>query len=413
MSRARLVVAAVALPLLAQPPAPLEPKDLRWRAPLEVAAPVEYALVEVRQPMYARTDARFQDLRIFGPDGAPVAWMWHATPLSRSIPGPDLKGELLDRVLTPGGALRFVVPAGRQRGMHSALFLDTDEETFQRDVTVETGNDLTNWSLAARGTILRLRVDGQLLESLRVSYPQSTQRYLRVTVAGWAERARLTRVEVQTGQTIKEEWTTLGSAERPRREAMEGRVSRWNASFEYGWLERARLTIETPSERFARRVEVRTSANGENWTGAGEGMLYRAGESERLHLELTGIYPRHLRIETRDGDNTPLELGALALEAPVRWIVFPARTAGRYWLYLGRADAVMPDYDLPAVVSRAGPLEFVTHAAGDWQSNPDYVAPPEPEKPVSERIPWLLPGVLGVAVLAMGAAAWRLLRKAA
>lgn len=413
MSIARFVLAAAALPLLAQPPAPLQPRDLRWRAAVEVTQPVEYALIAVRQPMYARTEARFSDLRIFGPSGEPAPWAWRPGPLSGSTAGRNLTGALLDRVRTPDGALRFVVPARNNSGLHHAVALDTNEETFQRDVTVETGNDLANWSLAGRGVILRLRVEGQLLQSLRVSYPQSSQRYLRVTVAGWPERAELTQVAVHTGQAPPEEWTELGRVERPRREAPAERMSRWQASLDYDWLDRARLTVETPDELFARHFEVRTSGDGDRWTGAGGGLLYRAGGSRHLQLELVNVHPRRMRIEAQDRDNPPLELSAFSLEAPVRFVVFPARTTGRYQLYLGRADAVMPDYDLPSVLSRAGPLEFAAHAAGDWENNPEYVAPPVPGKPVSERFPWLLPGVLGVAVLGMGAAAWRLLRKAA
>jgi hypothetical protein len=413
MSIAKFVIAAAALPLLAQPPAQLQTKDLRWRAAVEVTQPVDYALIEVRQPMYARTESRFHDLRIFGPDGAPVAWAWRHHPVSSSIGGGNLAGRLLDRVRTPAGGLRFVVPVARGEGLHHAITIDSAEETFQREVLIETGNDLVRWAEAARGMLVRLKVDGEVLQSLRVSYPQSTQRYLRVTIAGWPENAELRSVELHSGVIVAEQWTVLGRVDNPRRETPEDRVSCWQASFDYDPIDRVRLVVETPTARFARHFDVETSADGKSWTGAGGALLYRAGDSENLRFELTGLRPRHVRVVARDRDNAPVEVRALVLEAPVRRIVFPVSAPGKYQLYLGRANAVMPDYDLPAVLSRAGPLEFVTHTAGEWENNPGYVAPPEPEKPVSERFPWLLPGVLGVAVLAMGAAAWRLLRKAA
>lgn len=413
MSITSFLIAAAALPLVAQPPAALQPQDLRWRAAVDIARPADYALVALRQPAYARTEARFQDLRVFGPDGAPVAWTGRPAWTAGAAPDRNLAGALLDRVRTPEGALRFVVPARPGNAFHHAVALDTDEETFQREVTVETGNDLKNWSVAARGAILRLRVEGQLLQSLRVSYPASSQRYLRVTVANWPESAGLTQVRVHAGQTPPEEWTTLGRLEQPRRETPVERASRWQVSFDYGRIERARLSVETPAELFARRVEVRTSDRGGVWSGAGGGLLYRAGESRHLELELVNLHPRQMRIETEDRDNPPLELTAISLEAPVRWIVFPARAAGRYQLYLGRENAVMPDYDLDAVLSRAGAVTFVPHAAGEWEANPDFAPPPAPRAPFTERFPGLLPGALAGAVLGMGAAAWRLLRKAA
>jgi hypothetical protein len=391
--------------------------EWRWRAGVEVKEGTEFAAIALRRAMYERSESEFRDFRIVGPDGKEVGWTWagRAAGNTGARRWQDA-GRLLNLVTTPGGALQFVAEARVGEGPHHGVRLDVREPEFQRKVVVETGDDLRNWDVAARGSIVRLVVEGQRLESLAVSYPVSTRRYVRVTVEGWPDPKTLVAVEMDSRVAVEEEWEVLGRVEGLKKSEQRGhpempvRVGRsqWEFSMDLPPFHEGRLVVETPSVLFARSATVESSADGVEWRASGSGMLYRAAGTESLDVALGRVYPRRMRLSLTEWDNPALEIAAVRLEAPVRRVVFPARVAGRYQVYLGREGARMPDYDVGAVLARSAGAAPVTVAVGAWEENPDYVPP---AKPVSERWPWLLPGVLGVAVAVMGWWAWGLLRR--
>lgn len=392
--------------------------EWRWEGEVEVKEGAEFAALKLGRAMYERSGSEFRDLRIVGPDGKEVGWTW----ADRGAGGSGARrwhdaGRLLNLVTTPGGALQFVAEARRSEGPHHGVRLDVREPEFQRRVLVETGDDLRNWDVAARGSVVRLVVEGQKLESVRVSYPASTRRYVRMTVEDWPDPKTLVAVEVDSRVEVEQEWTVLGRLEGLKRSEQRAhpeapvRVGRseWAFSMDLPPFHGGRLVVETPSALFARSATVGSSADGEEWRESGSGMLYRAAGKESLEVELGRVYPRRMRLSLTEWDNPALEIAAVRLEAPVRRVVFPARVAGRYRVYLGKEGARMPDYDVGAVLARSAGVTPVAVEVGAWAENPDY-APPA--KPVSERWPWLLPGVLGLAVAVMGWWAWGLLRRA-
>lgn len=392
--------------------------EWRWEGEVEVKEGAEFAALKLGRAMYERSGSEFRDLRIVGPDGKEVGWTW----ADRGAGGSGARrwhdaGRLLNLVTTPGGALQFVAEARRSEGPHHGVRLDVREPEFQRRVLVETGDDLRNWDVAARGSVVRLVVEGQKLESVRVSYPASTRRYVRMTVEDWPDPKTLVAVEVDSRVEVEQEWTVLGRLEGLKRSEQRAhpeapvRVGRseWAFSMDLPPFHGGRLVVETPSALFARSATVGSSADGEEWRESGSGMLYRAAGKESLEVELGRVYPRRMRLSLTEWDNPALEIAAVRLEAPVRRAVFPARVAGRYRVYLGKEGARMPDYDVGAVLARSAGVTPVAVEVGAWAENPEYVPP---AKPVSERWPWLLPGVLGLAVVVMGWWAWGLLRRA-
>ena len=68
----------------------------------------------------------------------------------------------------------------------------------------------------------------------------------------------------------------------------------------------------------------------------------------------------------------------------------------------GNPKAHTPSYDLAMVLAKRTLDSAVSVTAEGRQENPGYKAPEPPVKPLSERNPLLLYGVLGVAVLGIG-----------
>lgn len=392
--------------------------EWRWQAEVEVKEGREFAALKLGRAMYERSESEFRDLRIVGPDGKEVGWTWaDRTARNAGARRWHDANRLLNLVTTPAGALQFVAEARASEGPHHGVRLDVSEPEFQRKVLVETGDDLRNWDVAARGSVVRLVVEGQRLESLAVSYPASTRRYVRVTVEDWPDPKTLKAVEVDSRVEFADEWEVVGRVEGLKKSEQRGhpeapvRVGRtqWEFSMDLPAFHGGRLVVETPTVLFARGVTLESSADSEAWRESGSGMLYRAAGKESLEVGLGRVYPRRMRLSLTEWDNPALEIAAVRLEAPVRRVVFPARVAGRYRVYLGKEGARMPDYDVGAVLARSAGVTPVAVEVGAWAENPEYVPP---AKPVSERWPWLLPGVLGLAVAVMGWWAWGLLRRA-
>ena len=161
--------------------------EWRWQAEVEVKEGREFAALKLGRAMCERSESEFRDVRRVGPDGEEGGWAcadrtarnagarrWHDA------------NRLLNLVTTPAGALQFVAEARASEGPHHGVRLDVREPEFQRRVLVETGDDLRNCDVAARGSVVRLVVEGQRW-SQAVSYPASTRRYVRVTVEDWPD----------------------------------------------------------------------------------------------------------------------------------------------------------------------------------------------------------------------------------
>jgi hypothetical protein len=108
-------------------------------------------------------------------------------------------------------------------------------------------------------------------------------------------------------------------------------------------------------------------------------------------------------------DDKPIQIELVQVEGTVNQVKFLAKTSGDYWLYydgLGPELKEMPQYDLPAVLSRQSLPEhaWVLHRQ---EPNPAYRPPAAPKKPWSEQHPAILYTALGVAVLGLGIATLR------
>jgi hypothetical protein len=109
---------------------------------------------------------------------------------------------------------------------------------------------------------------------------------------------------------------------------------------------------------------------------------------------------RRLRLVVTDYRNPPLNVTAVRFSAPVRQVVFARSTdlAAPLSLYYGNPKAEAPHYDFAASL----PVQLMPAPArtilGSAIKNPTYRPGP---KPWSERWPWLVYVVLGLASLVL------------
>jgi hypothetical protein len=119
-------------------------------------------------------------------------------------------------------------------------------------------------------------------------------------------------------------------------------------------------------------------------------------------------FAAQLRLIVTDDRNLPLTISSAVAESAARQIVFDASQAdGPLKLYYGNPKAPAPHYDFAASLPQQLLAPPVRLALGD--ERPNSIFEPEPA-PLTERSPWLIYAVLGVASLALFAVLWRLAR---
>ena len=388
----------------------LSPKDFEYRATLDVEQPAEYASVRLDRQFYERTAGQFRDLRIFGPGGEAVPWV--IRDMHAFAPREPLRPRILDRVLTPEGELEFVVDFGGSAPVHNRLVIETTETNFRCRTRLESSDDRQRWSFVRDAALLRFDQDARRLESLAIDYPDSTRQYLRLTVENWPRPEALTGVVSELDPVNAEDWEPLAAVV-PRVSTLKNqRATQLDVEFPFRWLGDARFTLESDSKEFWRSVELSHSADGKLWSSQYNFVIYRVAGADQLSLRARSVATQHVRLVISNRDDAPLAVSKVRLDVPARQIVFPAPSPGPYAFYLGRDGTPSPEYDLPVILSRRNRVEPARLTASAWERNAEYVAPVPPPKPFSERFPYVLPGVMGVAVACMGYAALRLIRKA-
>jgi hypothetical protein len=401
----------IALPLLAQL-VHLAPDQFPWRAGFTAQESGGYATVRLGRPFYEKTAAGFADLRLFGPANVETPWLLRD--LYPARPDPSIPTQTLDQVHTPKGQFQLILDFGVAPPVHNRLLFDVPGDDFRHSVLIESSLDRREWDQVRTAAILRFMQDGKRLESLNVDYPDSTRRYLRITIGDWKDRELAASVRAQRAESPNAgDWEHLGSAGVTPSALPEQRSTRFEFEYPYGSLGDVRLTVQTASKEFHRSAELTYSSDGKSWVSAGRHVLYRVPGAEELSIRASRINGLHVRLEVFNADDQPLDITAVHLYVPAREVIFPINEAGAYAFHLGLPGAASPNYDLEKVLARATAITPVDLPAPAWEPNPAYVPPEQRPKPFTERFPWLLPTVVALAIAVLGAAAYKLMKSPA
>ena len=95
----------------------------------------------------------------------------------------------------------------------------------------------------------------------------------------------------------------------------------------------------------------------------------------------------------------------------MRKLVFSADRAGSYRLYYGNPEAGPPSYDLERIFPYLVTEGLPAAGLGPHTQNPAFLVPDPSPKPFTERFPWLLPVIVAIAALIIGAFLASLIRQ--
>lgn len=388
------------------------PDVSQWshRAPIrtergEASGYVEFAL---DAGTYEHAAASFADLRVISPGGAEVPYVFH-----RREEGPVLlRPRMIDRVQTPQGSLQFVLDFGRTRQLHNKLRFEWSDQNFRRSARLETSENQAAWNLVKETMLLDFRQDGLFFQTREIGYPESSSRFLRVTIAGWSNSAALTGVEAVRESEPERRHTELASPPlRPSKPLPED--AKGDIAFEFDVPGRMpsplQVRLQVEGEEFVRTVLLQMKLEGQSLWQACQGTIARAGDDRLETIECGPRLAGRVRMVIRNRDNRPVRVTGVRLLAPERRLLIRAGEAGPYWLYAGNPAATAAEYDLAQVLARSPAVKPAQASLGSWEANPGYRPPPVP---FSERFRGMLVPVLAVLVVLIAVAAGLLLRKA-
>lgn len=328
---------------------------------------------------------------------------------------------------------------------HNEMVLSVDGKNFRRRVQIEGSDNREQWRvIEGKGEVVRYEAEGQFLDARRIRYPTSRFRYLRVRVypdsAITDDKPKIQAVTMNQNKEVPGEYLTL-SANLGQREPVRtyrGYGSAWIIDLD-GEVPVEKLSFNIDSDDFVRDYEVEVLSNPDRDYQDSRGMPVRpydkgmpvnkepfredrnvpyypvggvqaSGQwrrragAEHQPMEIrfgTELRARRLRLIVTDNRNPPLNLQSVHYIAAARQVVFerPAELAEPLRLYCGNPSALPPSYDfarnLPA--SLAPPPERIQLAPG-VQDNPEYRPTP---KPWTDRWPWVIYVVLGIASAAL------------
>jgi uncharacterized protein DUF3999 len=385
--------------------ADFDPQHWQTRMPITVKQAGGVSAVVVDAAVYRASRAALRDLRIVH---AGVEAPYRLRILSARREQTELQPALLNKAASPNAGVEAVLDL-KGHPAHNRLRIATAQHNFKENVRIETSDDARSWAVAREdGLIFDVSRPDRQVSELSVDYPVSTRRYVRLTIPGWHDPAYLASAWLtyfeETG-AVRDTVATLTPAatEDPKAQTTALVVDIGFSGVPYDLVE---VSVEGETGAFSRSVEVATSGDAKAWLFAGQGAISKAPREEHLSIGFPEQWNRYVRLTLFHGDSAPLKVVRLRLSVFRRLLDFRAAAAGEYWLYAGNPDARRPSYDLAGL--RTADADVPNTTLGGAERNPQYRAP---ERPWTDRNPYVLNFFLLAAVGVMGYMTIRLLRR--
>jgi len=381
----------------------------RWQAQSAIQVPpgsVGLAQVKLTREIYAQSRADLADLRVLS-GSEEVPYVIDAR--RGTVEYHEFAPPVINQAVAPGRGLQLTLDLGAH-SKHSRVRLATSKTNFKQKVRIETGENGHTWSVAREdGYIFDFSQGDRHMAVLFVDYPASTMRYVRVTVFGWMKTDAVQQAWAAYRNELPAERDVMDTIVPVRSEDPETKSSLLLIDLKQSGVPYDRVRLDSDPSYYYRAAELETSSDGRDWRLAATGTIFQTASEPSQGLTFAERHERHLRLRIFNGDDKPIPVKSVVVEATVRLLNFTlASSAGPFFLFTGNQQAKAPSYDLAAILAREAPQPEARAVLLPPVANPRY-RPPTP--PWSERYPQLLYTILALAILVMGYVTVRFLLK--
>lgn len=319
---------------------------------------------------------------------------------------------------TEGGYNIFIVDFGQDGFLNSSLNILTSSENFKRVVEILGSNDTSSWNVLKKdGYIYDYtdKIGNFKAQNTTVNYPENAYRYIQVKIFTSGEAPLAINGAQISKITRKEKRETIISPAYTTKENVTKKITEIVIDLDKKGWPTSNLLINSLDENFNREVAIYQSSDKVNWQSVGQGYIFNYNTPKFVGANLDIKYretdKQYLKIEIFNGDNKPISIDNISVKTILRSIVFQYGadvTSGSYRLYYGNSKADFPQYDLDKFFSYLDTGKYFSSSLSDEQLNSFYQ---EEIPPLSERIPYLIPGILTLAILMMGLIVFKFVKK--
>ncbi|MFA5961985.1 MAG: DUF3999 family protein [Parcubacteria group bacterium] len=327
---------------------------------------------------------------------------------------------MINNSFVPGENSQVVLDLGTSGNLVNNLRINTVSENFQRNVKVYGGNDMQAWNTLIDNGYIYDFTDKKAnfkSQNTEIYFPNSAYRYIKIEITD--ENGSPVKINsVDTSNIVQEK--TRGNERRPQFKSLEKsdeKLTELVADLGASGIPTDRLSLDTNNMNFNRAILVYASndENARDWNYLGQGYVFRYSTPKFNGENLTVNFPetnkRLIRIEVINKDDVPLSISALRTFSIYREVIFETKATEKYRLFYGNAKANHPQYDLEKYFQYLEPDKAAQASLGGQKDSPGFVPEQEPLKPLTERIPYLLSGIMTVTSLLLIFLVYKFLKK--
>ncbi|MFZ2188969.1 MAG: DUF3999 family protein [Candidatus Moraniibacteriota bacterium] len=328
--------------------------------------------------------------------------------------------KMINNSYVSGESSQVILDLGNSGNLVNNLTINTISENFQRNVKVLGGNDMNSWNVLRDNGYIYDFTDKKAnfkSQNTKISFPDSAYHYIKIEIADdGGNPVKINSVE--TSNTIEEK--TRGYERHPQfksSEKTDKKITEIVADLGVSGIPTDRMNIESRNVNFNRAILIYASndENAKNWDYLGQGYIFRYSTPKFTGENVTLSFPettkRYLKLEIINKDDVPLSISGLSSFSVYREVIFQANVSEKYRLFYGNSKADYPQYDLEKYFEYLEPDKAMEARITNQKDNPNYIAEKEPEKPLTERIPYLLSGILTLASLFLIFLVFKFLKK--
>jgi hypothetical protein len=367
--------------------------------------------IKLPDDMYQKTNANFEDLRIFGINGrdtieVPYLLKQRANQVSLAeIPFKQLNQSTVGEVYYYTFQLIEANPINQ-------ISLDFKQENFDWKVTLEGSNDNQNWfSILKDYRILAIKNNETNYKYTKLSFPNSKYQFYRIAIKANTQPTLITtkttktdtvkgiydEVKYRTYDLKNDEKTKETIIEVGLKNAIPVSYLKLNAQSDFDFYRPIRIEYATDSIKTEKGIEY-------NFATLYEGTI---SSLEAPKFNFTNTVTSKLKITINNNDNRPLRLSGLVIKGNSYNLV--ARfddLKANYALYYGNETVQTPNYEIEKFESKI-PTNLSNVSVGEEQKNPSYTV--KTEKPLFENKIWLW-SLMGVIIVLLGFFSFRMLK---
>ena len=364
--------------------------------------------VVVDETVWQHALANLEDLRVYAA-GKEIPYA------GKTVWGSSETEQRAVRLLQPGtvgGKTQFLLDmSGVPEYDRVTLTLAT--KSFVAHARVEGQDDPhgAHWATLGTTTLFDLS-DEKLGHNSTLQIPETTYKYLRVTVDGAVKPSDVKSGTAGIERSQEAEWRDLAGEPQQTQDGKDTILT--FVVPEKVPMERLMLTIDPAQGNFQRGIVIQDDKV--LTIGAGEISrihMQRNGEKidvDRTYLDLRGTGHGTLRAIIHNGDDAPLQITRARLQQYERRIYFDCDAGALLTLYYGDGQLDAPVYDYAKLFRSDANAGHVPLSAEE--PNAGYTGRPD-DRPWSERHPAVLWIAVLAAVVILGGIALRSMRSAA